>query len=123
MKARVNCAKCANPLTEWLYSVPGDFVATWADYENIIPKGMYWIADDEMTGLAGRVVIHLDDRRGMINHPDPSRFQGCCGSSDARINLLCICGEEVAHEVSDCWTSYYAHFVPEKTVLEYQSES
>ena len=94
MKALVKCAKCSNQLTEWLYSVPGDFVVTWADYENIIPKGMYWIADDEMTGLAGRVVIHLEDRRGMINHPDPSRFQGCCGSSGL---ALCCQGPQAHH--------------------------
>lgn len=123
MKARVVCAKCGNLLTDWLHSVPSDFVVSWADHENIIRKGMYWIADEDMTGLAGRVVIHLDDRRGMINHPDPLRFQGCCGSSDGRINLLCSCDEEVATEVSDCWTSYYAHFEPVKTVLEFQSES
>lgn len=123
MKARVRCAHCGNPLTQWLDSVPGEFVVSWVGDENIVPKGMYWIADEEMTGLAGRVVIHLDDHRGMINHPDLLRFQGCCGSSDGRVNLLCGCGEEVATEVSDCWTGYCAHFEPERTVLEPKSES
>jgi hypothetical protein len=122
MKARVKCAECGSPLTDWLHPVPDGFVATWPDHENIVPKGMYWIADDDMTELTGRMVIHLDDRRGMTNHSDRLRFQGCCGPSDGRINQVCMCGEEVATEVSDCWTSYYTHFEPDKTDLDFGSE-
>jgi hypothetical protein len=123
MKSRVICKNCRNPLTNWLEPVEDGFVVTWPDSENIIPQGYYWIADDDMNTLEGRIVIHLDDRQGMQNHSDPLRFQGCCGSSDGRINLLCQCGTEVATEVSDCWTSYYAHFEPEATFLQAFSET
>jgi hypothetical protein len=118
MRSRVICRRCGRPLTDWLEPVDSGFVVTWPDSENIIPKGRYWIGDDDLHTLEGRVVIHLDDRRGMRNHPDPLRFHGCCGASDGRVNLLCACGAEVATEVSDCWTSYFAHFEPEATLLQ-----
>ena len=118
MKSRVICLSCGNPLTRWLDPVGDDFVVTWLDSENIIPQGHFWIADDDMNTLTGRIVVHLDDRQSMKNHPDRLRFQGCCGPSDGRVNLLCECGAEVATEVSDCWTSYYLHFEPQSTLLQ-----
>jgi hypothetical protein len=118
MKSRVICRRCGKPLSAWLEPVGEDFIVSWRDEENAIPRGFYWIADEDMGALEGRVVIHLDDRLGMLNHPDVLRFQGCCGSSDGRVNLLCECGAEVATEVSDCWTSYYAHFEPELTGVQ-----
>ncbi|MES2705625.1 MAG: hypothetical protein V4726_03385 [Verrucomicrobiota bacterium] len=123
MKSRIICLSCGEPLTNLLQPVGEHFEVTWPDSENIIPKGHYWIADEDMGILAGRIMIHLEDRRGMKNHPDSFRFQGCCGASDGRINLLCECGAEVATEVSDCWTSYYAHFEPEAALLQPSSET
>jgi hypothetical protein len=122
MKSRVLCQKCKRPLTDWLFPVGADFVATWPDSENMIPQGHFWIADEDTNTLKGRIFIHLDDRRGMRKHPDPLRFQGCCGASDGRVNLLCECGVEVATEVSDCWTSFYAHFEPDSTILQTDAE-
>jgi hypothetical protein len=116
--SRVVCRKCRNPLTDWLETVAQDFVVAWRDQENIIPQGRYWIADSDMNMLEGRVIIHLDDWRGMRNHPNPLRFQCCCGASSGKVNLLCERGKEVATEVSDCWTSYYAHFEPGTTGLQ-----
>jgi hypothetical protein len=90
--------------------------------KNIIPKGMYWIAADDFPQIPGNVVIHLEDRLNMTNHPDADRFVGCCGPSAGLVNQLCKCGAEVATEVSDCWTGYYLHFEPGATELE-QSQS
>ena len=122
MKSRVLCRKCNRPLTDWLSPVKADFVPTWPDSENMIPKGHFWIGDEDVNTLKGRIFLHLDDRHGMTNHPDILRFQGCCGSSDGRVNQLCACGAEVATEVSDCWTSFYAHFEPEATILQPDSD-
>ncbi|MEK7951592.1 hypothetical protein [Luteolibacter soli] len=123
-KSRVLCGKCLMPLTDWLDPVPAGFVVNWGDYEeNIIPPSHYWIADDDMNRVAGHVVIHLDDRRGMHPHPDGLRFTGCCGPSGDAVNQLCECGAEVATEVSDCWTGHYAHFQPDTTILESKESS
>lgn len=120
MKFRVICQRCESPLTHWLKPVDEDFLVTWPDADNIIPQGHYWVADEDLGRIMGHIVIHLDDLRGLREHPDPdgSRFTGCCGPSAGKVNLLCGCGEEVATEVADCWTGHYAHFEPGTTKLQ-----
>lgn len=123
MKARVICSNCEIPLTGWLTRVRDDFEVKWIDDENIIPKGHYWIADEEMTQSSGQIHTHLEDQIGLIKHSDTARWVGCCGPSAGVPNQLCGCGVEVATEVADCWTSYYRHFNPANTKLEEMSSS
>ncbi|MBB6428339.1 hypothetical protein HNQ40_000145 [Algisphaera agarilytica] len=123
MKHRVKCTLCGNPLTTWLELVSSDFDPEWKDGENVIPQGKYWIVDDGMVNLEGQILIHLDDRLNLTNHPESERWVGCCGPSAGMPNQLCgKCGAEVATEVSDCWTSYYVHFEQDKTDLMAESD-
>ena len=118
MKARVICSKCRKPLTDWLLSVDQGFEVEWKDCENIIPKGHYWVADEEFPQSGGKVHTHLDDQIGLVNDEDSAKWTGCCGPSAGVPNQLCECGSEVATEVADCWTSYFRHFEPDATELE-----
>ena len=96
------------------------FVADFPDGANTVPQGFYWIADDSNAdAIIGHVLIHLDDRINMKDHPDYRRHNGCCGEDGCDgPNQICKCGSEVATVVSDCWTSYYVHFEPDHTILD-----
>lgn len=119
MLFRIQCSNCGRFLTGCLEPVPVDFDPDWPDCKNMIPRGHYWIAHDiQPERLNGHCLINLDDRFGLGYHPEARRHSGCCGRDGCDgPNQVCECGAEVATEVSDCWTSYFAHFETDAVAL------
>lgn len=119
MKACIRCKKCGQTLSHPLEPVEEPFKPEFKDNQNIIPQGHYWQAHDLASDAnKGHLFIHLEDRLNLSDHPDPRRHAGCCGKDGCDgPNLICTCGQAVATECSDCWTSYYIHFEPLKTEL------
>jgi len=50
--------------------------------------------------------IRTDDMKSEIGNSDnPRRLNGCCGLDGCDgPNKICLCGEHVGTEKSDCWT-------------------
>ncbi|ROP27666.1 hypothetical protein [Couchioplanes caeruleus] len=64
-------------------------------------------------GPRNTVLIHPDDLIVRRLHPDLSRRNGCCGLDGCDgPNLVCDCGNEIATESSDCWTSRVVRLEP-----------
>ena len=119
IKTRLQCNKCGRFVTSVLEPVSNSFEPDWPDCANMIPRGHYWLAHSiAPESMNGQYVIHLEDRMNLSYHPDPLRHQGCCGrSSFGRPNQICLCGAEIATEISDCWTSYFAYFQADAVTL------
>lgn len=119
MHAIVCCRNCGAALTTELVPVSEGFIPDFPDGSSAIPRGQYWNADDSTPMMKGHTLIHLDDRSNLQDHPDRRRHNGCCGKDGCDgPNQVCQCGHEVATLVSDCWTSFFLHFEPEKTALK-----
>ncbi|WP_037677645.1 hypothetical protein [Streptomyces griseus] len=87
------------------------------EYDGIVPGGK-WMSDERgllvSAGPRGTYVLHPDDVVELDNHPDTSRWGGCCGSDPYRgINRICSCGAEIAVEASDCCSGYETRLVPD----------
>ncbi|MGV3525070.1 MAG: hypothetical protein ACO1RX_12640 [Candidatus Sericytochromatia bacterium] len=116
----LTCKKCHRILSVPLEPVAANFQPQFIDNQNVIPRGHFWIAHGlENEDLTGHVVIHLEDPLNLKPHPDFRRSVGCCGKDGCDgPNLICPCKVPVATERSDCWTSFYIHFEPDKVTLE-----
>lgn len=72
-----------------------------------------WDTHTERANPASTYVINPDDALNMVNHPDPRRLAGCCGSTGtAGPNQLCTCGAEVATLISECLEPRELHLHP-----------
>jgi hypothetical protein len=65
------------------------------------------------TNPASTYVIDPDDGLNLVNHPDPRRLAGCCGSTGtAGPNQVCTCGAAVATLISECLEPRELHLHP-----------
>lgn len=116
----MHCKNCGRVISNLIDKVDGDFLADADCEEHLVPKGKFWLAEDFGREIIrdGTVVINIRDVIGLRKHPDTRRHNGCCGEDGCDgPNLVCECGDEVATEVSDCWTPHYAHFNSDTTEL------
>jgi len=65
-------------------------------------------------GLRNTFVLHPEDAPVLTPHLTPGGPIGCCGSpGDGPPNRACPCGAVVGSEMSDCYTPYELHLLPD----------
>jgi hypothetical protein len=100
---RVECRSCGRALSRGLTQEVVEPIDE--NGQPFVPSGSWHISDGSVyTGTDGKFVININDALNLRDHPDSSRFNGCCGLDGCDgPNFLCECGVEVATERSDCW--------------------
>ncbi|MFC5749820.1 hypothetical protein [Actinomadura rugatobispora] len=88
------------------------------DAEAIFPGGPC-VGDPDGDGFlvsAGprdTIVLHPEDAPVLQYSPKPDDA-GCCGlTGRAGFNMRCPCGTDVGTEISECYTAYELHLVPD----------
>ncbi|WP_051878398.1 hypothetical protein [Chryseobacterium sp. FH1] len=110
---RITCKSCNVELTDILTLVSESKII-WSEEGNILKSNeCAFLEHNNKISLVTNLVDYY-----LLNHPDPTRFYGCCGSSGSEMNKICKNGHEVAIEFSDCWTSHYLEFNLEKVKVE-----
>jgi hypothetical protein len=116
MIIKIYCKECGSKLTDELTAIPESLLC-WEDGQAIMPKNNFSFFYNKMSGTDS-IMVAIDQYH-LKDHPDQSRFYGCCGSSGLDgLNKLCVNGHEVATEVSDCFTNHYIDFDNNKVVVK-----
>lgn len=69
-------------------------------------------------GLRNTFVLHPEDALGLTWQLMPDASSGCCGApGDGPPNRACRCGAVVGSEMSDCYTPYELHLLPDAVRL------
>ena len=70
-------------------------------------------------GPRNTFVLHPEDAPGLTYHyPTSSTAHGCCGApGDGPPNRACQCGAVVGSEMSDCYSPYELHLLPDAVRL------
>lgn len=114
---RFACAGCGQALTGVLRAVDLPVPTgerSWDAPTPLLAAGTFAVdTDADTTDGAGRttpgpVVLHPDDLRGVVPHPDRGRSSGCCGHDglDGPDRVCGGCGTEVATLRDDCWVGW-----------------
>lgn len=105
---KIYCRECEIELTQELLEIPEEDLR-WVDNKDLMPKNNFSVVTNEYSNKKS-IMVAIDDYN-LKDHSDRSRFIGCCGSSNfSSLNKICLCGNEVASEISDCWLSHYIQF-------------
>ncbi|WP_163399277.1 hypothetical protein [Flavobacterium fluviatile] len=113
---KIYCRECKIELTQELYEIP-EMNLCWEENMDIMPKSNFSLVINEQ-GNKKSIMVAIDNYN-LKNHSDKTRFTGCCGSSSFNsLNKVCLCGNEVATEISDCWLSHYIEFDLNKVIVK-----
>ena len=105
---KIYCRECEIELTQELLEIHEEDLR-WVDNKDLMPKNNFSVVTNEYSNKKS-IMVAIDDYN-LKDHSDRSRFIGCCGSSNfSSLNKICLCGNEVASEISDCWLSHYIQF-------------
>jgi hypothetical protein len=118
---KIYCKECEVELTNELIEISESDLC-WEDREDIMPENNFSIVFE--TQIKEKSLFVSIDDYNLKDHPDSSRFQGCCGSAGCKgLNKLCLNGHEVATEISDCWTSHYIKFCSNSIIVKQKNEN
>lgn len=69
-------------------------------------------------GPRNTFVLHPDDAPMLVTHVAPDATSGCCGApGDGPPDCACPCGAVVGREISDCYTPFELHLLPDSVLL------
>lgn len=103
---KIYCKICGIAVTEPLLEINQNSLRM-EDATDALQKGQFAVTT---FNDAAELMICIEEGY-LKNHPDPVKFQGCCGSSGIDgLNKLCNNGHEVATEFSDCYMPHYVQF-------------
>ena len=113
---KIYCRECEIELTQELLEIP-EVNLCWDENKDIMSKNNFSIFINEQSKK--KSIMVAIDNYNLKDHADKSRFMGCCGSSNfSSVNKVCLCGNEVALEISDCWLSHYIEFDLSKVIAK-----
>jgi len=106
------CSQCNKRLTSVLQQVLTFDICN--PNEHLI-KGTYFTSVEDENAI----IIHLDEGLGLIDHPEKSRFAGCCGPSpEGESNKICAqCHTEIGRATYDCITPHYISLCQDKVKM------
>jgi len=113
---KIYCKECEIELTSELTEILERDLC-WEDNKDIMPENNFSIVTHQQTNEKD-LFVSIDDYN-LKDHPEPGKFQGCCGSAPSNgWNKVCLNGHEVATEVSDCCTAHYIGFNLSKVIIK-----
>jgi hypothetical protein len=111
---KIYCKVCECDLTPELTEISESNL--WENHLEIMNENNFCIL---VSKLNTRSVIVAINNYNLKDHPDTSRFYGCCGSDGSNgLNKLCVNGHEVATEFSDCKTDEHIQFDNKKVIFK-----
>ncbi|MDP5201824.1 hypothetical protein [Flavobacterium sp. DG2-3] len=117
---KIYCIECEVELTQELLEIPEKDLC-WDENKDIMPKNNFSIVINGQS--KNKSIMVSIDNYNLKDHSDKSRFLGCCGSSNFNsLNKVCVCGNEVASEISDCWLSHYIEFNLNKVIIKEKTQ-
>lgn len=112
---RIYCKECECELTPELTEIRE--LNLWENHLEIMNENNFCILHNSK--LNNRSLIVAINDYNLKDHPDTSRFYGCCGSDGSNgLNKLCLNGHEVATEFSDCKTDEHIQFDNRKVIFK-----
>lgn len=114
---KIYCKNCHTKLTDELKEEQKDNLL-FIENEDVLKKGKFAFID-ENDANRNVLIVCVDEDDYLENHPDSSRFQGCCGASRFdSLNKTCSNGHEVATIITDCWIYHYIKFDLSKVIVK-----
>jgi hypothetical protein len=111
---KLYCKVCNVKLTDQLEQVH-ESALVFNDGEAAIAKDKFSVHTEN----GSKELIVAIDPYFLKDHKDLGRFTGCCGSSGSDgMNKICVNDQEVATEVSDCYTPHYIGFNLKKVIIK-----
>ena len=108
------CARCKIQVSREIAPLPDASLISTEDGSDYLPTGFYTIGDEFFHSAQGHYILNMQDVINLRDHPDSSRFSGCCQLDGLNgVNKVCENGHEIGTECSDCWMPHSIHMSPE----------
>ena len=111
----VRCGRCGEAISRVVTDSPVSATFTPAVGQDLLPVGHLIVSDGHwFSETKGSLLVNIQDGLNLVPHPDPGRWNGCCGADGQDgVNMLCPCGSEVATKMADCWMYHALVFEPD----------